>query len=311
MSIDVKEHPAETTSEKELPNRVDGEEQRPSLGSRVGAGISGISWRHVLPAALVMAVLWCSLFLATSWLQVLAGIVPVLGGLWLGRQVKAQYLANGLALGVVGFVMGLLLVSGYAALGAAGIVPLPGVQQEVGGAPMIVTPGELIFFYTTFSLVALIPFPAFGTMMAGRSEQRNRELRQQVAERGGQLERPGAVRTLEDLQGLSLPQLGSFVVNLYRRKGFEFKDYRFIDKDKHLDVELEYNKERYLLRMSVADKVRPGTIESLNQELKRRAIPKGVVIASTEFAPEAVKAIGGRKNMVGIDGQTLFDIAES
>jgi hypothetical protein len=174
-----------------------------------------------------------------------------------------------------------------------------------------VTAGELLFFYTSFSLFALVPFPAFGTMMAGRSEQRNRELRQQVAERGGQLERPGAVRTLEDLQGLSLPQLGSYVVSLYRRKGFEFKDYRFIDKDKHLDVELEYNKERYLLRLSVADKVRPGTIESLIQEMKRRTVPKGIVIASTEFAPEAVKSLGGRKNVIGIDGQTLFEIAEN
>jgi hypothetical protein len=129
--------------------------------------------------------------------------------------------------------------------------------------------------------------------------------------RGGKLERPGVVRTLEDLRGLSLPQLGSYISALYKKKGFELKDYRFIDKDKHLDLEMDYNGEHYLMRLSVADKVRVGTVESLIQDMRRREIRKGIVITSTEFAPEAIKTVTNKRNLIAIDGQTLFDIAEA
>jgi hypothetical protein len=146
--------------------------------------------------------------------------------------------------------------------------------------------------------------------MSGRTEQRNREMREQVKERGGSLQRPGVIRTLEDLQGLSLPQLGRYVVDLFRKKGFEFKDYRFIDGDQHLDIELGFKEETYLLRLSVADKVRSGTIESLVQDMKRRNIPKGIVITSTEFAGDVMKAVSKRNNLLAIDGKTLYEIAE-
>jgi hypothetical protein len=158
---------------------------------------------------------------------------------------------------------------------------------------------------------SLIPFPAFGTVMAGRTEQRNQQLQQEVTERGGRLERASVVRTLDDLRGLSLPQFGSFVSNLYRKKGFEFKDYRFIDKDKHLDLEMSYEDELYLMRLTVADKVPSGTIQSLVQDMKKRGVAKGLVITSTEFTPDAAKSGRDRKNLVLIDGPTLFDISES
>lgn len=287
------------------------EAPRTPLGQRIGASFSQIQWRQTLLIAAVMALTWCALFLGSSVLQILAGIVPVMAGLYLGRRLKSDWLAHGLVLGFAGFLFGLVAVFVYGSLGQAGVVPLPELQLAADAPPTQASLGDLIFFYTTFSLFALIPFPAFGTVMAGRAEQRNEQLRKEVAERGGRLERPGVVRTLEDLQGLSLPQLGSFVVNLYRKQGFEFKDYRFVDKDKHLDLEMRYEEAVYLLRLSVADKVRPGTIESLVQDMKRRGVPKGVVITSTEFTPDAAKAGRDRKNLVLIDGQTLFDISES
>lgn len=286
-------------------------ENREPLAKRLGLSFNQIEWRLTLVIALAMAAAWCMFFLGPSLLQILAGIVPVMAGLYLGRRVKGDWLGHGLVLGFAGFVFGLVIVGIYGALGAAGVVPMPALQLQADVAATPATLQDLIFFYTTFSLFALIPFPAFGTVMAGRAEQRNRQLQQEVAERGGKLERPGVVRTLDDLQGLSLPQLGSFVVSLYRKKGFEFKDYRFIDKDKHLDIEMTYEGETFLLRLAVADKVRPGTIESLVQDLKRRGIPKGVAITSTEYTPDAVKAAASRRNLVAIDGQTLFDISES
>lgn len=311
MSVETKseEYPSEAQSASSSTNAAP--TPRLSLIQRIGASFARVEWGHTLLVAVLMAVAWCGLFLASSFLQILAGIVPVMAGLYLGRRVKGDYLAHGLALGVSGFLFGLLLTAGYGILGRAGLVSMPTLQLRADAPPAPLSFDELVFVYTSFSLFALIPFPAFGTVMAGRAEQRNRQLRQEIEERGGRLEHPGAVRTLEDLQGLSLPQLGSYVVRLYRKKGFEFKDYRFIDKDKHLDLELEYQGERYLLRLTVADKVRPGTIESLVQDMKRREIRKGVVITSTDYTPDALKAAAGRRNLIVINGQTLFEMAQS
>ena len=112
------------------------------------------------------------------------------------------------------------------------------------------------------------------------------------------------------LGGLSLPQLGTYVSNIFKKQGFAFKDYRFIDKDKHLDLWMEHEGEPYHMRLSVADKVSTGTIESLNQEMKREGIRKGLVITSTEFMPNAAKSAKGR-TIVLIDGETLFQMSES
>ncbi len=284
--------------------------ERPGLVQRINASLGHVEWGQTLLVAAVMSIGWCLLFLGSSMLQVLAGIVPVMAGLYLGRRVKGEWLTHGLILGLAGFFFGLLAVLIYGGLGQIGVVPLPVLNLVPDAPPAQASLSDLLFFYTTFSLFALIPFPAFGTVMAGRSEQRNRERQQQINERGGQLERAGVIRTLEDLRGLSLPQLGSFVAGIYRKQGFELKDYHFIDKDKHLDLELQYEGELYVLRLSVADKVRPGTIESLVQDLKRRGTSKGVVITSTEFTPDALKAGRERKNLALIDGQLLFEIAD-
>jgi len=284
---------------------------RQPLAERLGLSFRNLEWGRTALTALIMAAVWCVLFLGASVLQIVAGVVPVLAGLYLGRRVKNNYLAHGMTLGLLGFGFGLLIVLGYGALVSAGVLPGPVLQLDPTRPPAPASAGDLLFIYTTFSVFALIPFPAFGTVMAGRAEERNRQLREEVAERGGSLQKPGVVRTLEDLRGLSLPQLGSFVANLYRKKGFTFKDYRFIDKDKHLDIIMEYNEAPYLLRLSVADKVRPGTIESLAQEMKRRSIERGVAITSTEFTPDALKAAAGKRNLVAIDGQMLFDMSES
>ncbi|NCC33304.1 MAG: restriction endonuclease [Chloroflexia bacterium] len=304
MSVD-------TTPEQREQSAPEASTPRPSWSERVVGSFKRVEWQQTLLIALMMAIGWCALFLGSSILQILAGIVPVMAGLYLGRRVKGDWLTHGLVLGVSGFFFGLVVVLIYGGLGEAGFVELPALQINPEGEPTQVTMQELLFFYATFSVFALIPFPAFGTVMSGRAEQRNRQLQQEVAERGGRLERPGVVRTLEDLRGLSLPQLGSFVLNMYRKKGFEFTDYRFTDKDKHLDLDMVYEGEAYILRLTVADKVRPGTLESLIQDMRRRSINKGLVITSTEFTPDAVKSGRDRKNVILIDGQTLFDISES
>ena len=72
---------------------------------------------------------------------------------------------------------------------------------------------------------------------------------------------------------------------------------------------MEHEEELYHMRLSVADKVGTGTIESLNQEMKRESCRKGLVIASTEFMPSAAKSAKGRP-IVLIDGETLYQMSE-
>lgn len=304
MSVDV-QNESQTSGDTQKPQSE--QPARPSFSERFRESFSNVQWVTTLVLALVMAAGWCFLFLSFSWLQILAGLVPVSAGLYLGRRVKKHLLTHGLILGVSGFVIGLVIVGAYGLLGDAGIIPLP--QATSPDDELITLSGnELILYYFSFSTIALIPFPAFGAVMAGRSEERRREMQRQVDERGGRLERPQPVRSLEDLQGLSLPQLGSYVRTLYEKQGFRFQDYRF-DRGKYLDIEMVHTDEIYLLRLSVADRVNSGTVETLAQEMKKRSIPKGVVITSTIFSPDAVKSGKGRRNMVLIDGETLYEIA--
>ncbi len=283
---------------------------QPPLIQRAITSLSQVNWGETLLIALAMSVAWCGLFLANGIVQILAGVVPVMAGLYLGRRIKDNYLAHGLVLGFAGFLFGLIAVAAYGYLGSHGIVQMP-MLPIADKTTELATFGSLLLYYCTYSIFAIVPFPAFGTVMAGRTEQRNRDLSKEVEDRGGRLERPGVIRTLDDLRGLSLPQLGSYVSAVYKKKGFEFKDYRFTDKDKHLDIEMTYNGELYMMRLSVADKVRPGTLESLIQDMRRREITKGLVITSTEFTPDTLKAASNKRTIVAIDGQTLFDIAES
>ncbi len=285
---------------------------RPSVITRIIEGMAHVEWKLVLLTALVMALVWCSIFFTSSILQILAGVIPVMGGLYLGNRVKGHYLANGIMLGVSGFLIGLIMATIYGLMIGSGMsLPSPQIAGE-NGQPMPMTGlDDVLVVYFFYSLFALVPFPAFGAVMSGRTQQRNREMNRQLQERGGRLERPGVIRTVDDLRGLSLPQFGMYVSNLYKKKGFIFHDYRFVDKDKHLDIEMEYEGARYLMRLSVADKVRVGTVESLIQDMRRRDIPKGLVITSTEFAPESIKAAANKRNLITIDGPTLFAISEA
>lgn len=329
MSVEVQEEQTETnissdpsqTEEKKSSKAKTDTSEQPSKGQSAKPSTPRLSlkeriqaiewrelqWKETLLTALFMAIGWCLLFVAKGWVQFMAGIVPVSAGLFLGRRLKNNAMVHGIVLGVSGFLLGFVFVSLYSVIGGTGLVPMPELVFDPQKAPVAASPTDLIAYYVSFSLFAMIPFPAFGTVISYRNEQRRKELDAQLANRGGQLEKAGTIRTLEDLQGLSLPQFGTYVRNLYTRNGFAYKDYRFIDKDKHLDLYLEYQEETYLLRLSVADKVRPGTIETLVQDMKRKQISKGVVITSTEFQSDVKE----RPHIRLIDGQTLFQMAEN
>lgn len=276
-----------------------------SVAEQLRSGFRELDWRTVLLFGSLAGILMSFAFLQGTALTIIAGIVPVGTGLLLGRRVRGHYGLHGFMTGVVGGVACAISLAALIFLTPLGAAMQAGLGTQGGTLSLLGVWLQLVGF-TAFSLIA---FVTFGTTMAGRTEQRNRNVREEMASRGGQLQRPGTIRELSDIRGLSLPQFGSYVKNLFTKQGFQFKDYRFIDKDKHLDMWLEREGEPWHLRLTVADKVNPGTVESLAQDLKRESCRKGVVVTSTEFTPGAAKAAKGRP-IVLIDGPTLFEIAE-
>ncbi|MBO9375100.1 MAG: restriction endonuclease, partial [Chloroflexus sp.] len=101
-----------------------------SFFQRIARSIRAIEWGQVLLVSLITAIAWCSLFLANNILQILAGVVPVMAGIYLGRKVRGEYLANGLALGLITFLFGLAIMIGYGLVGEAGIAPMPVIQLD-------------------------------------------------------------------------------------------------------------------------------------------------------------------------------------
>ncbi|MBU6333495.1 MAG: restriction endonuclease [Chloroflexi bacterium] len=289
--------------------------------SDLGAGFRELRWGPVLLFGIASGILMPLTLLQAGVLAFVAGIVPVGVGLLLARRVPGHFGLHGFMTGLIGALVASVLLgivinvtpygaqlaaaSGLIGVGADGapIDPTtldPGVLEVLLAQAWITTGG--------FIGISLIVFCTFGATTAGRAEVRNRELRAEVEARGGGLEKPGTVRNVEDLRGLSLPQLGSYVNALFKKKGFTFKDYRFTHKDRYLDLWLSHEGQPWHLRLCVADRVTPGPVESLIQDMKRESCRHGVVITSTEFTPGATKAAKDRP-IVLIDGQTLYDIA--
>ncbi len=93
----------------------------------------------------------------------------------------------------------------------------------VAGQTNVVFAQQVLFL----GIIALLPFPAFGVYTASQSEQRNRAARAERERRGGALDKPGRVKTVEELRSLSLPQLGGYVSEMFRKQDFKLTDYRF------------------------------------------------------------------------------------
>ncbi len=323
MGVDVSEQPEQSEAESQGPagQKRDRDVTAPAesratemppvgriaqLRQEVRVGLRELQWREVLLFGVLSGALMSLSFLQGSALSIVAGIVPVGTGLLLGRRVKSHYALHGFVTGLIGALVAATVLAVLIFL-----TPLGGaMQNSLGPAASTFTLLNVWAQLAGFTAFSLIAFCTFGTSMAGRTEERNRKTREEVDTRGGRLEKPGVIRSADDIRGLSLPQLGTYVSNIFKKQGFAFKDYRFIDKDKHLDLWMEHEGEPYHMRLSVADKVNTGTIESLNQEMKREGIHKGLVIASTEFMPSATKSAKGRA-IVLIDGETLYQMAES
>ncbi|NJO07440.1 MAG: hypothetical protein HC876_19080 [Chloroflexaceae bacterium] len=141
MSVDIQEKP-KTADENQQP----AEAAKPPLTERLVVGFTQVRWPVTLLTAAIMAVGWCSLFLVNNWLQILAGVIPVTAGLYLGRRVKEHLLLHGLLLGFIGYTIGALIVGAYGSLGSTGLVPLPQLINPETGQAATVGALELVLF---------------------------------------------------------------------------------------------------------------------------------------------------------------------
>lgn len=294
-------------------------QQAPDTRGRFGAAIANVrlgfrqlNWPIVLLIGVVAGLLMPIVLTSGDLFQLLAGIVPVGAGLIIGRRVKAFYTLHGIAVGLIAAVVGwitLYVLMFYTPIGQA-VSQRAFEAAQAAGQPTELTSIPAQFAQLSgFVSFALLIFCTFGASMSGRTEERNRAVREEIAARGGQLERAPTVREVGDIRGMSLPQFGSYVNGLWKKQGFTFKNYRFLKDEKHLDLWMEHEGEPWHLRLSVADKVGPGTVEGLYQEMKREGVKKGVIVTSTEFLPSAQKSAKDRP-IVLVDGATLYEIAE-
>ncbi len=251
----------------------------------VGAGL-------VMPLALTQ----------NSVFSVVAGVVPVTIGLLLARSAKGYF-------GLLGFLTGLIGAVTSTTMLGIWIFVFGNAEAVAALAPDSTSVVSTWLTASGFISFSLLAFCTFGASTSGRMEERNREARSQTTQRGGQLEKAGAIREAGDIRGLTLPQLGWVVNNLFKKKGFVFTEYKFVDKDRFVDLWLSHNEAQYHIRCTIAEKVTPGTIESLIQEMKREGIEKGIIVSSTEFTPAALKSVK-EKPVVLIDAVTLLDLVK-
>lgn len=265
-------------------------------------GLKSVNWMTVILYGIGAGLVMPLALTQNSVFSVVAGVVPVTIGLLLARSAKGYF-------GLLGFLTGLIGALTATTFLGVWIFAFGNAEAVAALAPDSTSVVSTWLTASGFIAFSLIAFCTFGASTSGRMEERNREARAITSERGGQLERAGAIREAGDIRGLTLPQLGWVVNNLFKKKGFTFNEYKFVDKDKFVDLWLTHNDDQYHIRCTIAEKVTPGTIESLLQEMKRENITKGIIVSSTEFTPAAQKSVK-EKPVVLIDAVTLLDLVK-
>jgi hypothetical protein len=252
----------------------------------LGQVLRELNWRLLLLFGVGGGVFWTLLLTQQNTLTFLAGLLPVAGGIIVGRRVKQH----------VGWHAGLLsVITVIAALVTTALIASSGV-----------VPPEFILQVVSLGLIALLPFPAFGVITANRSEQRNELLRAERARRGGRLEKPGRVKSIDELRSLSLPQLGGYVSDLFRKHDFTIQDFTF-DKDNYLEFAMTHDDQPWVVRVTVDEKVKQGIVLQFVQRLRAEGLPRGVLITSMDFQDAAVRWAKDRPVAL-IDGPTLLSM---
>ncbi len=261
---------------------------RPEIVMRppVSQVLRELDWGRLLLFGLGGGAFWTILLAQQDYLTFLAGLLPVLGGIIVGRRIKGHVIWHAALLSILTVVAA--LVTGLL-LAGTGLIQGALFWQTVG-----------------VGLITLLPFPAFGVITARRGEERNELLREERSRRGGRLERPGRVKSIEELRSLSLPQLGSYVADLFRKHDFKVHDYRFA-RDNYLEFEMSYEEQPWSVHVTVDEKVKQAVVLQFVQRLREEGSPKGVLITSMDFQ-EAATRWAKDKPVARIDGPTLLSM---
>ena len=274
------------------------------LRHELTTGLRELQWREVLLFGVLSGALMSLSFLQGSALSIVAGIVPVGTGLLLGRRIKSHYSLHGFVTGLIGAVVGAIVLGVLIFLTPLGAT-MPnslGPAAHIYAAECLGAAGRLHRLLADRLL-----------HLRHRHGRPHRGAQPQNPRRGRHARRPAGKARHHPLGRRHPRAVAAAAWHLcqhdLQEAGLRVQGLRFIDKDKHLDLWMEHEGEPYHMRLSVADKVSTGTIESLNQEMKREGIRKGLVITSTEFMPSAAKSAKGRA-IVLIDGETLYQMSE-
>lgn len=280
--------------QSETVETVDASRRRRRFGGRgdtagrppIGQVLRELNWRLLLIIGIAGGIAWTLLLSQQSTLTFFAGLLPVTGGILVGRRVQQHITWHA---GMLSLITVVAALATTVLLAVAGAAPLAFLQQVV-----------------FLGVIALLPFPAFGAITAHRSEERNRQLRIARERRGGKLEKPGRVKTIEDLRSLSLPQLGTYVADLFRKHDFKVEDFQF-ERDNYLEFKMRHNDEPWIIRVTVDDKVKQGVALQFWQRLRSDGQSRAVLITSMTFQDQALRWAKD-KPIALLDGDTLLSM---
>jgi uncharacterized membrane protein len=261
-----------------------------------------ILWGLTALVGAITGVAWAAIILfAPDTFKLMAGIAPVVGGIYLGRKVKERAFSHGTLMSLFAVIAATIVA---VPLLTSGFIKLA-VDPETGLPP---TPKAAVVSISIMMLITLVPFPIYGVMLSVRNKKRAEEFSKETNTRGGQLQRPGRILNLDDLQALPLPKFGSWVVQLFKNNGFVLDDYQFGKDVVDLKMHRTEPEEKWLIRCTVADTIKPGMAQELVQDLRESEFAKGVVVTSTTVLDATRKWAKTRRNIEVIDGATLMDM---
>jgi hypothetical protein len=265
-----------------------------------------IAWRPVILAGLLTGIVWAIILqIRNDNVKLFAGIAPVIGGIWLGRRVKDRGLAHGALMSLFAVLAGLaifipvLLLTDFTS-------PLDNAAATAATASPTFL-GSLISVLTLM-LITLIPFPIYGVMLASRNQKKMSSFKEEIEKRGGQLQNPGRVINIDDLQALALPKFAKWVSSLFRKNGFTMDDYKFGKDVIDLYLTRTASEEKWLVRCTVADAIKPGMAQELAQDLRESEWTKAVLATSVNVQDAARKWAKTRRNIELLDGETLIEM---
>lgn len=264
-----------------------------------------IAWKLTALVGVITGIAWTIILLfAPDTLKLMAGIAPVIGGIYLGRQVKDRAFTHGFLVSLFAVIAAMAIV---APIVFTEVINLA-VDQPAGTTPTVM--GTFLSI-SLMMLITLVPFPIYGVMLSVRNKKRAEEFRKEADTRGGQLQRPGRIVNLDDLQALPLPKFAFWVVQLFKSNGFVLDDYQFSKSQDLVDLKIHRTEpeEKWLIRCTVADAIKPGMAQELFQDLRgSEEFVKGVVVTSTKVLDSTRKWSKTRPNIEVLDGETLMEM---